>query len=95
MKTRQFEPVDCSRGAPMGRREWRADEPIPFRSVRVFRVRLDSGGFDDGGAYWGIGRPLYCIKDDAGLSRAFIRADSRADAIRQSGLAPYMLKRSA
>lgn len=29
--------------------------------VKVYtkRVRLDSGGYDQGGAYWGLGSPLY------------------------------------
>lgn len=92
---KQFENVDCSRGAPMGRSEWRADEPIAPRSVSVFRVRLDSGGYDDGGAYWGAGRPLYCARDDAGAFRVFVRAMDRAEAIEKLRIAPHLLKRPA
>ena len=51
------------------------------RSVRLFRVRLDAGGYDDGGAYWGAGARLYCAMCDEG-GRQFTRAKSRADAAR-------------
>ena len=64
-------PVNCKYGAPMGRanvgnypvtvtsgpncRIFKKDQPKIYRK----RVRLDSGGYDMGGAYWGIGAPLY------------------------------------
>lgn len=52
------------------------------RSVRLFRVRLDSGGYDDGGAYWGHsrGETLYCAQCDEG-GRRFVRAASRLQAV--------------
>lgn len=31
---------------------------------RLFRVNIDSGGYDEGGAYWGTGQPLYCLMSD-------------------------------
>ena len=90
---KQFEPVDCSRGAPMGRREYTEAPTVPH-SVRVFRVRLDSGGYDDGGAYWGLesrGALLYCATDGANY-RMFCRAESRLRALLEFRLARYLLK---
>jgi hypothetical protein len=46
--------------------------------VRLFRVRLDSGGYDPGGAYWGLGGPLYCADGDD--FREYLRASDREDA---------------
>lgn len=69
-------PVDCSRGAPMGR-------PTITNNleskVRLFRVQMSScGAYDVGGAYWGCGRPLYaCIGEGF---QYFIRATSRKEA---------------
>jgi hypothetical protein len=57
----QLPNVDCKYGAPMGRTEKRGDTTISFK-FRLFRVRLDQGGYDEGGAYWGIGTPLYCAE---------------------------------
>lgn len=72
----QFNKVSSRYGAPMGRRGDVYLETRVKRSVRLFRVRIDSGGDDDGGAYWGIGEPLFCAIDGDG-NRKFIRAGSR------------------
>jgi len=54
-----IEKVSSRLGAPHGRAEYPlSDAP---RSVRLFRVPLDSGGYDQGGAYWGHGAPIYCF----------------------------------
>jgi len=70
----------------MGRRSFFHGESLA--QYRCFRVRLDSGGYDDGGAYWGIGMPLYCIEneeDEHGVgNRMFHRAMNRDDA-KQAG----------
>jgi hypothetical protein len=44
-------------GAPMGRSDM-GEKPT---NERIFkrRVYLDSGGYDSGSAYWGIGKPLF------------------------------------
>jgi hypothetical protein len=44
-------PVDCSRGAPMGRSN-RGEKP---EGKRIFcrKIRLYDGDYDKGGAYWG------------------------------------------
>lgn len=61
MKTIRLSPLrltrmDCSRGAPMGRTSVYPVTSAALR-FRLVRVRLDSGGYDNGGAYWGYGRP--------------------------------------
>lgn len=84
MSKRQFSEVDCKYGAPMGRASYGSIPECFPRSVRLFRVNLDSQGYDDGGAYWGIGQPLWCAigEHDTGcISRAFVRAWSREEAI--------------
>lgn len=44
------------------------------------RVRLDSGGYDSGGAYWGIGSPLYRFESADGCLSGFLRARTREQA---------------
>jgi hypothetical protein len=44
------------------------------------RIRLNSGGYDAGGAYWGIGAPLYWAGDESGNVSIFFRAASRGAA---------------
>jgi hypothetical protein len=65
--------VSSAFGAPMGRRSNNLDST---GKVRVFRVPLNSGGYDSGGAYWGIGGRLYCAEDESG-NQTFTRAKSR------------------
>lgn len=86
---KQFDNVNCATGSPMGRKEWR-EAPTKPRSVRVFRVRIDSQGYDDGGAYWGIGKPLFCATDGENY-RMFTRADSRLCAVAEFRLAVHLL----
>lgn len=50
--------VSCRYGAPMGRASAHPGTD-PHCTIRVSRVRLDSGGYDSGGAYWGHGAPLW------------------------------------
>lgn len=76
---KQFDNVCTSRGAPMGRREDSFLETETQRYVRLFQVRIDRGGYDDGGAYWGLGQPLFCALDGDG-NRQFTRASSRTQA---------------
>lgn len=73
MKT-TITPVNCKYGAPMGRHGSRAGQPD---KLHLRRVRLDSGGYDSGGAYWGIGAPLYEVFDDDGEYSDYFRASSR------------------
>lgn len=73
-------------GASMGRastseRDLRQLAPEPVK-LNLQRVRLDSGGYDSGGAYWGAGEPLYRAADDNGLREVelFFRARDREHA---------------
>lgn len=75
---KQFPNVNSAHGAPMGRVA--KGTPQTPKSVRVFRVRLNSGGYDDGGAYWGHGLPLFCATDYEDY-RQFTRAVDRLHAI--------------
>lgn len=87
----KLEKVNCRYGAPMGRHEFGLPQNCERRTVRVFRIRIDSGGYDEGGAYWGIGEPLYCATD-GGDYRRFIRASNRVHACLLLDLAPVQLK---
>lgn len=71
----QFPDVVSTYGAPMGRPSYGQ----PIAKCRLFRVRIDSGGYDDGGAYWGIGAPLYCATDEVDFYQ-FTRAIDRSAA---------------
>ncbi len=75
---KQFNNVSCAYGAPMGRHS-APDLDTTRGTVRLFKVNLDSGGYDDGGAYWGHGSPIYCALDRNGDIQT-VRADSRAHA---------------
>lgn len=88
----QFPWVAGMYGAPRGR----STSPLGKtpRSIRLFRVRLDSGGYDDGGAYWGLGAPLYCATCPEG-GRQFVRAKNRATAAALLNIDPSFLKRRA
>jgi hypothetical protein len=102
MSKKQFLDVDCSRGAPMGRAPYGIAADCPARSIRLFRVRLDAGGYDDGGAYWGRANavssavwgssgPLYCARY-GDTYRAFTRATSRKDAAERLRIVSGMLR---
>lgn len=60
---------DTKRGANLGRprRAKESDQRIYLR-----KIRLDSGGYDSGGAYWGHGGALYqAFTDDGALYRTY------------------------
>lgn len=49
--------------------------------IYLRRVRLNSGGYDAGGAYWGLGIPLFCAQDQGGntlMFRAYDRQEAKA-----------------
>lgn len=76
---KQFNDVDTSRGAPMGRPHTHTLDHT-LKSIKLFRVRICSQGYDDGGAYWGHDtRSLWCARDSQG-SEQFIRAFTRITA---------------
>lgn len=65
---------DPRRGAQMGRGH--ADAGTLTGKVHLQRVRLDSGGYDKGGAYWGMPCDLWCAWDDNG-EQDYTRAPTR------------------
>lgn len=58
----QLSRVDCSRGAPMGRASKDIANAGPVK-LHLEEVKLDSGGYDSGGAYWGIRFPIRVTMD--------------------------------
>lgn len=56
--------VHSKYGAPMGRNSFQAK--TLQGKCHMVRVPLDSGGYDRGGAYWGIGAPLFYVEDSNG-----------------------------
>jgi hypothetical protein len=82
MTTKPFErDVSCRYGAPMGRR---SDNPDLFDGIkiRLCRVHLYDGAYDKGGAYWGMGKPLYCAWGENSEEQlvCYFRADNRETA---------------
>ena len=84
----KLEHVSCKYGAPMGRPGAHPGDDPQCR-IRVRRVHLDSGGYDEGGAYWGHGAPLWYASgmDECDGARNYIedftRAYSKSAAIAQ------------
>lgn len=81
----RYQPSNVSSkfGAPMGRRSYAAHDPskgAPRLSLQ--RLRLNQGGYDSGGAYWGIGDPMWVATDGDGIE-VFVRAPTR-DAAKQA-----------
>jgi len=48
--------------------------------VTLQRVRLNAGGYDQAGCYWGHGGPLYWAATDDGALDTTLRANSREEA---------------
>ena len=94
MVRKQFPEVDCPRGSPRGRSSYGTVADAAPRSVRLFEVNIDNGGYDDGGAYWGRKsglRMLYCATDGGGY-RAFTCSRSRYLAAEDLGIPDQLLK---
>lgn len=72
--------VSCRYGAPLGRDSESLDHDGTWKADRV---ALDEGGYDDGGAYWGL-RPrdqsLFAVQDGMG-NIAFVDAASSEEAL--------------
>lgn len=94
MATITLEPVSCRYGAPMGRQDSPSIEAVLPAFVHLVRVRLNSQGYDSGGAYWGHGAPLYVAQDDDG-NRQFERGHSRAAVALVLGIGALVLKTAA
>jgi hypothetical protein len=72
------QPGATKYGAQMGR--YTGPDYLCEESGRMYlrRVRIDSGGYDQGGAYWGLGAPLYECQDQDGNTRIFRARDRDA-----------------
>jgi len=75
---KQLLPDVSSRyGAPMGRRDITDNQEA---KCHVIRMSLVDGAYDVGGAYWGMGVPLWCIASKQGDFRKIVRALTRESA---------------
>lgn len=77
--SRPNQEVGSKYGAPMGRHCGPVDPDTDAR-FNLMKVRLDAGGYDPGGAYWGHGGPLYYFEASDGTASGYLRAPSRASA---------------
>jgi hypothetical protein len=73
--TSPITPVRSRYGAPMGR-HLGPDCLDTSAPIYLRRVRINSGGYDAGGAYWGLGQPLWHAQDEDGNGKIF-RSPSR------------------
>lgn len=71
--------VSSKYGAPMGRRD-HYGRGVKSPRLTVSAVTLDSGGYDNGGAYWGGGVSLWHVTSECGDISYFMRAPSRGQA---------------
>ncbi len=78
---------DPSRGAALGRPTYGGSADFSGR-ITLRRVRLNSGGYDCLGTYWGVGAPLFWYADDSGTIDGCLRASSR-DAAKAKLRKPY------
>lgn len=69
--------VNSQYGAPMGRRDNGAPAHVDGERLYLRHVPLDSGGYDSGGAYWGIGQRLYAWSNAEGDRSGYFRARDR------------------
>lgn len=76
-----FTKVGSMYGSPMGRTRCLGDGISPCK-LHLERIRLNMGGYDSGGAYWGTGTPLYVAHgyDDREAIQIFVRASNRQEA---------------
>lgn len=74
---KQLSQVGSRYGAPMGRRERHKLDKAKQVKLAMQRIRICKGGYDSGGAYWGIGAPLYWYASDCGQVEGYLRACNR------------------
>jgi hypothetical protein len=83
-KTMDLTPdVNSQYGAPMGRPDSRADDRTTTDRISVRHLPLNSGGYDRGGAYWGLGQPMYGYQSADESIWGYLRASSRHEAVAQ------------
>lgn len=81
---------DPSRGAALGR-ALIMDAPKDYSGkIHVTRVRIDRGGYDQNGTYWGAGAPLYwCTNDTCDDDIDFVVRAADRESARQRVLDHY------
>lgn len=90
-KTNPTPEVNAKYGAPMGRvsrstvtdkhgRTFELTVTEDAKPMNLIRCPLNSGGYDRGGAYWGIGEPLYYYSDHTGSITGYVRGRTRQKA---------------
>lgn len=72
--------VSSASGAPMGRRAKHGELSTADQKFTLRRIPINQGGYDSGGAYWGLGQPLYLYESEDCKVSDFIRAKDREDA---------------
>lgn len=71
---------DPRRGAALGRPTIQ-DEPKDYKGrLFLWHIRLDVGGYDKNGTYFGSGKRLYWCANEEGTVDYMLRADDRANA---------------
>lgn len=73
---------DARRGAAMGRPSL-VGSPDFAGKLTLQRKPLDSGGYDQNGTYFGIGKPIYWYASDDGTIDRVLRAADRIEAKEQ------------
>ena len=59
----------------------------PDGRLTITRIKVDAGGYDATGVYWGIGKPLFCVVDatyqtnSATGYRRYLRAANKLTAL--------------
>lgn len=78
---------DRARGASLGRASCLQVDPDSAPKIHLAGIRLDSGGYDPGGAYWGVGGWLWEAWTDDGAfymtGRVYSGTDERKEAVRR------------
>lgn len=71
---------DPKRGASMGRPSKSTTDENASRKFTLRQVRINFQGYDSGGAYWGVGSPLYWASNQDCTIEFFFRAFDRRNA---------------
>jgi hypothetical protein len=77
--------VSCKYGAPMGRSDFIPDDIETAGKLYLEKLRWVDGAYDQGGAYWGMGDPIYRASGETATEclEIFVRAKDREDAKKQ------------
>ena len=71
---------DPKRGAALGRPKIVRINRKDCVKLYLNKIRIDSGGYDSNGTYFGFGKPLYWYADANGNIDCMLRASNRLEA---------------